>query len=299
MIEHAAKLSSGCVAALLLWLVAPTVASAQSGHLVVQCLDEHLGTVHETLASDCRGRVISKDEAAARRGQRRDYIQKVLAKAPDPRLQGKQMVRVGSGFFIDDDGSMLTSHHLVEGCADVTVSPTFGDLRLATGVVRDEQADLALLRTDAEPPGIASFAEDSGSAILASGFVSGYPEQGMVTTAPILTAVDILQREADTPQGPAMIVRGDIRKGNSGGPLLDTAGNVIGVVVAKIDSVALYKATGETVVDIGLILPGDRVQRFLKEQRINYRQTQQLPLQPLDRLLEDTRPFMAQVGCWK
>jgi S1-C subfamily serine protease len=287
------------MAALLLWLLLPAPVSAQGGHEVVQCLDEAVGTVQKTLASDCRGRVVAEDEAAVLRNHRRDYIQKVLSRAPDPKLQGKKLARVGSGFFIAEDGSVLTSHHIVEGCSGISVAPTFGELRLVTGVVPDEEADLALLRTDAAPPAIAVFAQDSGPAIVASAFVSGYPEQGMVTMSPVLTAVEVLRREADTPHGPAMIVRGDIRKGNSGGPLLDTGGNVIGVVVAKIDSVALYKATGETVVDVGLILPGDRVQRFLEAQSVEYRHDQRQPLQPPDRILEDTRPFMVQVGCWK
>ena len=284
---------------LLLWVLVPAPVLAQGGYEIVHCLDEHLGNVQKTLASDCEGRAIAADEAAARRDQRRDYIQKVLSKAPDPRLQDKTLTRVGSGFFIADDGSVLTSHHIVEGCTGISVAPTFGELRLATGMVPDQEADLALLQTGAAPPGIAVFAQDSGAAIMASAFVSGYPEQGMVTTAPVLTAVEVLRREADTPHGPAMVIRGDVRKGNSGGPLLDTGGNVIGVVVAKIDSVAMYKATGEAVVDIGLTLPGDRVQRFLKAQSVRYRQDQRQPLQSPDRLLENTRSFMVQVGCWK
>ena len=86
---------------------------------------------------------------------------------------------------------------------------------------------------------------------------------------------------------------------HSGGPLLDTGGNVIGVVVAKIDSVAMYKTTGDVVRDIGLVLPGDRAQRFLEAQSVRYRLDQRRPLQSEDRLLQDTRPFMVQVGCWK
>lgn len=284
---------------MLLWLAAPAPTSAQSGYEVVHCLDEEVGTVQTTLASDCDGRAVTADEAAARRSARRDYIQKVLSRAPDPRLQGQQQVRVGSGFFIDELGSVLTSNHLVEGCSGVSVAPTFGELRLAKNVVSDQDADLALLQTDGAPPGIAVFAPDGGSSIMTSAFVSGYPEQGMVTMAPVLTAVEILRREADTPHGPAMVVRGDVRKGNSGGPLLNTSGSVIGVVVAKIDSVAVYKATGESVVDIGLILPADRVQSFLDAQSIAYRRDQRQPLQPVDRMLEDTRPFMVQVACWK
>lgn len=290
---------AGCVAAVIAWLMAPSIAAAQGGHVVVHCLNEDLGIVQETLAGDCKGRVIADDEAATLRSQRRDYIRKVLSKVPDNRLQGMRLASTGSGFFVTEEGSVLTSGHVVDDCSGVTVIPTFGEQVLATAVTFDDQADLALLKTDVTPPGIAPFAEGSGPAVIGSAFVAGYPEQGLVTVAPVLTTVEVLLRGEQTPRGPAMVVRGDIRKGNSGGPLIDTGGNVIGVVVAKVDTVAMYKTTGAAMRDIGFILPGDRVQRFLAAQQIIYYQNQQRPQQPEAQLLEDARAFMVQVGCWQ
>src|SRR3546814_7304871 len=90
-------------------------------------------------------------------------------------------------------------------------------MALATDVVPFAEADLALLRTAVDPPGIAAFAEGTGSAVMGAGFLSGYPEQGMVSLSPLLTPVEILRHESQTPRGPAILVRGDVRKGNSGG----------------------------------------------------------------------------------
>src|SRR3546814_14605705 len=86
---------------------------------------------------------------------------------------------------------------------------------------------------------------------MGAGFLSGYPEQGMVSLSPLLTPVEILRHESQTPRGPALPVRGDVRKGNSGGPLLDTAGSVVGVVLAAVDSVGMYTVTGTAVTDVG------------------------------------------------
>jgi serine protease Do len=290
---------SWLAAAVLLGAVAPSPAIAQNGHVVVNCLDPDLGTVQKTLASDCKGQAITEDEAEAARSERRSYVQKALSKVPDSSLTGMHLASIGSGFFIAEDGSVLTSHHIVDDCAGVSVAPTFGEMVLATTVVPDDEADLALLRTNVKPPGIAPFSHGNGSAVMGAAYVSGYPEQGMVSLAPILTAVEVLRRETATPHGAATIVRGSIRKGNSGGPLLDTGGNVIGVVVAKLDTVTIYKTTGEVVGDIGLVLPADRVRRFLDAQNVDYHRDQRRPLQPEARLLEDARPFMVQVGCWQ
>jgi serine protease Do len=289
---------AGLIAAVLLGIMGAAV-TAQTGHDVVHCYDESLGTVRQTLASDCRGRIVTEGEAAAIRDQRRNYIRNVLAKPADDRIRGKRLAGLGSGFFVDEDGTVLTNHHVVEGCTVVSVTPTFGDMGLAKAVIPDEQADLALLRTDLKPPGLPAFAQGSGAAVLGPGFIAGYPEQGLATITPILTSVEVLYRESRTTGGPVIVVRGDVRRGNSGGPLLDSGGSVVGVVTAKVDTVNVYNATGETVRDVGLVLPGDRVQDFLDGQGVRYRREQRRPLQSADRMLDDARAFMAQIGCWR
>src|SRR3546814_12164023 len=105
----------------------------------------------------------------------------------------------------------------------------------------------------------------------------------MVSLSPLLTPVEILRHESQTPRGPAILVRGDVRKGNSGGPLLDTAGSVVGVVLAEVDSVGMYKVTGTAVPEVGFILPGDRAQRFLDAQGVEYQRSQRRPLQQIGR----------------
>src|SRR3546814_19000138 len=91
-------------------------------------------------------------------------------------------------------------------------------MKLATKVVSQEDIDLALLRADIAAPGIASLITGGGPAVLGSAFVIGYPNQGLVTIEPILTPVEVLGREWKTPRGPAIVLRGDISSGNSGGP---------------------------------------------------------------------------------
>ena len=291
-------LAAAPLAVLLLGLLSPT-AAAQTAHEIVNCFDESLGTVHQTLVGDCKGRSISDDEAAAVRRERRDYIQKVLSKAPSPGLEGRRLAGLGSGFFVASDGSVVTSHHVVDDCAAISVTPTFGEMKLATLVSSEKEVDLALLRADIDPPGIASVVTGDGPAVLSSAFVIGYPSQGLVTIEPILTAVDVVGRERNTSRGPAIIVRGDIRRGNSGGPLLDAGGKVIGVVAAKVDSVNVYKTTGQVVREIGLASPGEVLEAFLKEQGVDYEVAQPGFPQPQERILEETRPFLVQIGCWQ
>lgn len=283
----------------LLTGLASSQATAQASHEVVFCFNEAAGTVLETLASDCRGKVVTENEAATIRNRRQDYIRKVLTRTPDTRLQGMTLAGIGSGFFISDNGTVLTNDHVVADCSAVSVTPTFGEMAVAQEVVSAGTVDLALVLTAMDPPRVASFVETSGPATIGSTFVVGYPEHGLTTITPVLTTVEVMRREGNTQHGPAIVLRGDVRRGNSGGPLLDSSGNVIGVVTAKVDSVSVYNATGALVRHIGLALPNDRVQGFLNAQGVLYNRDQRWPILDADRLLEEVAPFVVRIGCWK
>jgi len=274
------------------------VATAQNGHQSVNCANDQVGTVQRTLAEDCVGRVVTDEEAAEIRQQRRDYVRNALSRSELPGVAGKRLSGLGSGFFVANDGAAVTSNHVVKDCAAITVTPTFGEMRTATIVATDPETDLALIRSDAIPPGIAGIVPGERPAVIGAAYVIGYPNRGLVTIEPVLTAVDVVAREGKTPVGPAIVLRGDIRQGNSGGPLLDSAGRVLGVVFAKVNSVNVYNATGQVVRNIGFALPGDTLEAFLAIHDVDYEVTQTSSPQPEDRILEYARPFLAQVGCW-
>ena len=73
----------------------------------------------------------------------------------------------------------------------------------------------------------------------------------------------------------------------------------MGVIVAKVDSVTLYQNTGQVVRDIGLAMPADRLEAFLSEHGIDYQVANDKAAQPGPRVLEEARPFLVQIGCWR
>ncbi|MEQ9609348.1 MAG: serine protease [Kiloniellaceae bacterium] len=292
------SLATAVTSAVLLLAAGGPEAAAQPPTAPVNCAVDRLGTVQQTTAADCHGRIVSDEEAEDFREQRRTYIQRVLSRKTEIPIAGKRLTGIGSGFFVAADGSVVTNGHVVENCSTVTVTPAFGEMKLARDIVRDPDADIALLRTHAAAPGVAPLVPDQVRAVVGPAYVVGYPEMGMATIEPILTTVDVLYRQGNTPYGPAIVVSGDVRRGNSGGPLLDEGGDVIGLVVAKIDSVAHYKVTGRVVREIGLVLPGDVLSRFLLSQNVKIEAGRQEAPQPNDRILEQARGYIARIGCW-
>ena len=168
-----------------------------------------------------------------------------IARDRDVRTAGRSVVRVlgtacglgveGSGW-IAAPGLVVTNAHVVAGETDTTVTPNGLSSSLeATAVHYDPSNDLALLRLSGLGGDPLSFAPQvrSGTA----GAVLGYPENGPFTveparvgsTGPVITQ-DSYGSGPITRQLTSL--RGDVRSGNSGGPLVDAAGRVMGTVFA-------------------------------------------------------------------
>ncbi|MEG3791977.1 DegQ family serine endoprotease [Lysobacter sp. CCNWLW3] len=137
---------------------------------------------------------------------------------------------LGTGFLISQDGYLLTNHHVVDG-AD-TVKVTLSDRREFTAKVvgSDEQSDVALLKIDAKSLPFLRLANASltkpGQWVIAIGSPFGLDHS---VTAGIVSAVGRMNPYADQQYVPFIQTDVAINQGNSGGPLLNTSGEVVGI----------------------------------------------------------------------
>ena len=139
----------------------------------------------------------------------------------------------GSGFVLDEEGHIVTNAHVVEGASSLSVRFADGDEVAATLVGTDPSTDLAVIDVDVPSSELTplSLADESsvhvGDAVVAIG--SPFGLEGSITTG-IVSALD---RTIEAPNGYAIdgAIQTDaaINHGNSGGPLLDASGDVIGV----------------------------------------------------------------------
>ena len=244
---------------------------------------------------------MADDDAANAEQRRKRYIKCVLSKSADKSstmdLRGKQLARVGSGFFVATDGTLVTNSRLVDDCTLLSISPTFGEMRAAVAIASDPAVDLALLGVEVVPPGTAGFTDSDGVLTNEPLYVVGYPGPGTTAGEPTLTSVQILGSQKTAVSVSTLVIEGSILSGNNGGALLDSSGGVIGVVLAN--STQTYAATGGTAETVGLALPSEAVQRFLQKHGVEGRVGLKGSPKSEDRLLIDARPFMAQVGCWQ
>ena len=151
----------------------------------------------------------------------------------DPFFGPQARVSLGSGFVIDKDGYIVTNYHVIEGGQEIEVNFSGDDRVQATIVGVDPSTDLALLKINAQARALTplplgdSDAVRVGDAVVAIGNPFGLER---TVTAGIVSA---LQREITAPNGYTIdkVIQTDagINQGNSGGPLLNAQGEVIGV----------------------------------------------------------------------
>jgi S1-C subfamily serine protease len=137
----------------------------------------------------------------------------------------------GSGFYIDREGYLLTDYHVVKGSKYVKVKFANGDKMIAEVVRQDERNDIALLKTPDvpfEPLAIAGKTPDVGEDVYAIGTPLGVLEstmtRGILSADRIDPATHLHKLQSDVA----------ITNGNSGGPLLDKYGHVIGLSQSRL-----------------------------------------------------------------
>jgi len=170
-----------------------------------------------------------------------------IASDPDVRRAGLSVVRVlgtacglgveGSGW-VAGPGLVVTNAHVVAGGDDTTVTTQDGASLDAVPVHYEPANDLALLRIDAPLPALPISAEPKRGA---NGAVLGYPENGPYAVSPArMGEVNTVISEDSYGNGPIQraiaFLRGSVRSGNSGGPLVDSRGRVMGTVFAATTS---------------------------------------------------------------
>jgi S1-C subfamily serine protease len=169
---------------------------------------------------------------------------------------------VGSGVVVSEDGDVLTNAHVIADATEVRVrlaghtEPTEAEL-----VATDAGNDLALLHIDADDLVPADFARPGdvaiGDEVLAIGFALDLDGEPSVTLG-IVSALDRTLRTADGALDRLIQTDAAISSGNSGGPLVNAAGQVVGINTAVARSDAMTAAT-----NVGFAIAIDEVEHVL------------------------------------
>jgi len=168
---------------------------------------------------------------------------------------------LGSGFLINDEGFILTNAHVISGSSKIQVTLSDQSQYYATALDTDRSDDLALIKISLKKKGAALKLGDSdriqvGQKVLAIGNPFGL--EGTLTVGVISSIGRSIDGENEQRLEGMIQTDAAINGGNSGGPLLDSNGNVIGINTAIL---------GRTNIGIGFALPINRAKALLDDYR--------------------------------
>jgi serine protease Do len=172
----------------------------------------------------------------------------------------RHVTSLGSGFIIDPSGYVVTNNHVIEDSDQITVSLQDGTQMPAKVVGRDTKTDLALLKVQSKKPLPATHFGDSEKARIGDWVIAIGDPFGIGST---VTAGIISARNRNINAGPYddfIQTDAPINRGNSGGPLFDMDGNVIGI------NSQIYTPSGGSV-GIGFAIPANLAREVVGQLR--------------------------------
>lgn len=221
------------------------------------------------------------------------------AGAAETNSKGGKPVGTGTGFFVTQEGHVLTNHHVVENCKEVRVA---GDNLLATLVVADPANDLAVLKVTKSETFSATFPDTDDLKQGESVLVFGFPLDGFLTVAGNITP-GIVSALAGPGNNSSLIqITAPVQPGNSGGPVFNMKGMVVGVVVGKADVLKLAKFTGDIAQNVNFAISPRTVKAFLDGNKIAYVKKHEYFFtrsKDTTAVADEARKVSVKLECWR
>jgi S1-C subfamily serine protease len=188
--------------------------------------------------------------------------------SPKSQRTGSQ---TGTGFVISANGHIVTNHHVIDGCIGDIHGNLSGEPAATLRVVSSDQSnDLALLQGPVVEFKTFARIRDrsirSGDSVVAI----GYPFHGLLTSDFTVTTGIVSSLSGIANDTRFLQISAAVQPGNSGGPLLDTSGNVVGMVAAKLNALRFVRATGNIPENINFAIKTGSIRDFLDNSVVAY-----------------------------
>jgi hypothetical protein len=176
-------------------------------------------------------------------------------------------VASGTGFYVSDDGHIITNHHVIDGCMDIKVQSQ-GELIPTIRLAEDEQNDLALLKVSQKPRYVFALSNNSPyplQEIIVAGFPFGdrYSSTLKFTKGIVSSLAGLGDNYSE------IQIDAALQQGNSGGPIIDEYGNVVAVAVAKLDAKYMFENFGIIPENTNFGVKASAARNLLEANRVN------------------------------
>jgi S1-C subfamily serine protease len=193
------------------------------------------------------------------------------ADAPANPNSGRTGSQTGTGFVISAGGHIVTNHHVVNGCVGDIKGNLTGEAGATLRLVNSDQAnDLALLQGTADT--FKRFAKIRDRSIRSGDSVTaiGFPFHGLLTSDFTVTTGIVSSLSGVRNDSRFLQISAAVQPGNSGGPLLDSSGEIVGMVAAKLNALGVLRATGNIPENINFAIKTGALRDFLDNSVVPY-----------------------------
>lgn len=202
-------------------------------------------------------------------------------------------VASGSGFFINDKGLALTNYHVVEACSEIEIIG-YGN---AMVLKSDPSVDLAVLQTEKPTQthwaGFRTGGINLGEAVV----LAGYPLADLLDDAFNVSTGVVSSLTGPSQASSWFTTSAGIQPGNSGGPILDRQGAVVGVAVAKLNDVTTLSEIGTVASSVGFGIRNADILRFLRI--VDHEELTSGPVSEatIEAVAADARAYTVRIEC--
>lgn len=193
-----------------------------------------------------------------------------IGKSSSPNKDSFELIPAssGSGFFVSTKGHVVTNQHVIKNCEKVTIKSNGNEIP-ASILAEDKQNDLALLHSDALNASSIIF-NQTDPEISENIFAIGYPfgkkiSNSVKVTKGIVSALTGLENDYNKFQ-----IDAAVQPGNSGGPIINEDGHLVGVTVAKLDAISVFQKYGSIPENINFAVKLANVKNLLNAHSVSY-----------------------------
>ena len=202
----------------------------------------------------------------------------------------------GTGFCIHPDGYVLTNHHVIEGAHTILARSPRQRCALEL-VFSDPGNDLALLRAATPLGGVAAFRDGAAARLGEVVVVIGYPLGGLLGSGPQVTTGNVSSLIGPGDDTGRLQFTAPTQSGNSGGPLLDGDGTVVGVVSSKLNAARIHEITGDLPQNINFAIKAALARSFLEAAGVDYQTRTSQTVRAAADIAAEARDFVVKIEC--
>lgn len=216
---------------------------------------------------------------------------------PSPSTSIESSFVFGTGFFVNGSGVAVTNAHVVESCKSLLASSAEAQASPMSVIAVDRENDLAVLKLSSRAGTYAQFRTGppvrQGEQVVIYGYplVGALSTQGNLSTGIVSALAGLFNDTRD------LQISAPVQVGNSGGPVLDASGNVIGIVTSKLNAIKAAGITGDIPQNVNFAIKGSIIMNFLDANSVKYDTTTAKKDRPTADIGDTAKAFTFAIAC--